>query len=637
MNEILKEYFGYDKLKDKQEEIIKSLLAGNDTIGVLATGYGKSICYQLPYNKKKKTVIVISPLISLMEDQKLKLEKLDIPVYCFNSNNNNKNFDKYDLLNGRSGIIYLSPEYIMTCPEFIKELSENDLISLVAIDESHCISTWSDFRPEYKDLKLIKEWVGDIPMLALTASATPKIINDIKNVLELDNPKIVMSSFYRKNLNVNVIKKYNKDFDIKEIVELIKKLGPNDKSIIYCKTKDETDDLVVRLKNFNIKSKGYHAGKTNKYRNKVQYKFTNGNVNVIIATIAFGMGIDVPNIRLIVNYGISKDMESFYQEMGRAGRDGLKSDIYLYWSKRDFNINKSFLNSIKDNNFKKKQMGRILEMEKFVNNNGCRMKYITNYFGEKMDNCGHCDNCLSEKIEYKNDITKECFYILKTVKKLKSNFGTTMISEIVYGSNSKKIKAPIKKLSVFGKLNNFKKDRIKEIIRYLVMNDYLVEEKLERSFGSVIKISNNGYNWISKNKVLDEILEDSKIYESVYRTEKQEIVEDNGELENKLKAYRKRKANEENRKLYQIFPNKTIEQLLTIKIKNLNDLQKINGMGTKRIEKYGKDIINIVSNNPLEDTPKQDMYNKLLEAGLSIDEINNFKQQIIKEQLVKDI
>ena len=595
MNEILKKYFGYDKLKDKQEQIVKSILDKNDTIGILATGYGKSICYQLPYLIQKKSVIIISPLISLMQDQQTKLESLNIPVYCLNSNNSNKQNDKYNLLNGETGIIYISPEYLFNSKEFIINMSKKNLISLIAIDESHCISTWGDFRPEYKELGILKDWASDVPLLALTATATPKIISDITKVLKLDRPNVFMSSFYRENLNINVIKKLNQKYDLSKIVDLIKQVDSDDKIIIYCKTKDETDNFVLKLEEFGIKSKSYHAGKSNEKRNKIQKKFMKGKINIIIATIAFGMGIDLPNIRLIINYGISKDMESFYQEIGRAGRDGKTSNVYVYWSNNDFNINKSFLNNIKDLDFQKRQMERILEMEKFVNSNTCRMKYITKYFGEDMDDCGHCDNCLSNKKEEKHDITKECYYILKLIKNLKNNFGTTMLCDILAGSTSKKINSIIKNMSTFGKLSSTKKDTIKEIIRYLIVNEYLMEVKIENSFGSVVKLNTKGQEWITSNKKLKKI--EDKIYQMKLISQNNELVDLPDDFENRLKEYRKKKADESNVQLYQIFPNKTITSLLSVKVKDLNDFEKIDSFGKTRIEKYGNDILKMIYNN----------------------------------------
>jgi ATP-dependent DNA helicase RecQ len=625
MNKILKQYFGYDKIKDEQQDIINNLLNGKDTIGILATGFGKSICYQLPFLITKKTVIVISPLISLMEDQYNKLKELDIPVYCLNSNNLNKGFDKNDILSGKSGIVYMSPEYFFTCEEFIKNLSNKELISLIAVDESHCISTWGEFRPEYKELNVIKEWTENVPILALTATATPKIIDDIKKTLLLKEPLIVKSSFHRTNLNINVSRKYNKDCDFKEILELVKTLKGDERSIIYCKTKDETDDFVLKLKKHDIKAKSYHAGKSNKARNTVQEKFTNGKVKIIIATIAFGMGVDIPNIRLIVNYGISKDMESFYQEIGRAGRDGLTSNIYLYWSSGDFNMNKSFLNSIEDTGFKKKQMKRILEMEKFVNHVGCRMAFITNYFDEQIEDCGHCDCCLSNKIEVKTDITNDSYYVLKTVKKLKHSFGSAMLCDILYGAESKKMTDLIRKMPTYGKLKHVKKDIIKEIIRFLIMNNYLIEEKLEKSFGSVIKLTNKGSEWINMN--LEDITD--KIFNIQVEEKIDPLKKSNNKLEEKLKEFRKNKATSEGCKSYQVFPNKTIEALLNIRINSIKDLSKIDGLGEKRIEKYGKNIMNILNDIPLEESTEQSVVDKLLSAGLSLDEIKSLKNEIV--------
>lgn len=621
MDIILKKYFKYDKLKDKQEEIIKNILDGKDTIGILATGYGKSICYQLPFLLTKKTVIVISPLLSLMEDQLNKLKKLNISVYCLNSNNSNKDIDKKKILDGHSGIVYMSPEYFVKCETFIKTLSNNNLLSLIAIDESHCISTWSDFRPEYKKLGIIKQWIKKIPLLSLTATATPRIINDIKETLSLNNPVIVKSSFHRENLNIHIIRKTDKNLDFDEIVNLVNKLE-DDKAIIYCKTKDETDDFVLRFKEVNIKAKSYHGGISNEKRNIIQKKFTEGKVKIIIATIAFGMGVDLPNIRLVINYGISKDMESFYQEIGRAGRDGLKSNVYLYWSPGDFSINKSFLNKMKDNELKRIQMEKILEIERFVNHKGCRMSYITNYFGETIEDCNHCDYCLSNNIEVKLDITRECYYVLKTVKKLKYNYGTSMLCDILFGSESKKMNDSLKNISTFGLLKDIKKDRIKEIIRFLIMNKYLLEEKLENSFGSVIKLDTKGKEFVKQK--LDKI--DDKIYEISLKEKVNKT--NNKNLEDKLIEYRKKKAIEEECKLYQIFPNKTIEILLSINVNNINDLQKVHGLGEKRIEKYGEDIIKIKNDNPLDESKEQEILDKLVKVGLTLDDISFLKTKI---------
>lgn len=628
-NVILNKYFGYAKLKDKQEDIIKNILNKKDTIGILATGYGKSICYQMPFLiNNEKNVLVISPLISLMEDQKTKLEELNISVYCLNSTNLNKNYDKDRIINGHCGIIYMSPEYFFSSIDFIKKLIKNDELSLIAIDESHCVSTWSDFRPEYKNLGIIKDIAKEnIPILALTATATPKIINEIRDSLKLDNPEIIKSSFYRSNLNININRKSKFDLDIKEIVNLIKEVDSKDKIIIYCKTKDETEQFVDKLRLYDLKIKSYHAGKSGDLRKKIQNKFMKGEINIIAATIAFGMGVDLPNIRLIINYGISKDMESFYQEIGRAGRDGNESNIYVYWSDKDFFVNKSFLNDIEDQKFKYVQLQRILEIEKFVKDKGCRMKYITNYFGEDIPNCGHCDNCKSDRKEEQIDITNESYYIIKLVKKMNINYGSSMICDILYGANSKKMNDQIKKNKMYGILKHFTKDKIKERIRFLILNNFLEEVKLQNAFGSVIKLPKKGLEWIKKNKNLDVINDDEKIFD----TQLIDNVEYNDDLEDKLKKYRREKSINNKVKPYDIFPNKTIEILLKVRVKTINDLTKIDGLGAKRIEKYGEDILDILNKNPLKVTKVQNGIDKLINLGLSIDEINSIKEDFIKD------
>jgi ATP-dependent DNA helicase RecQ len=262
----------------------------------------------------------------------------------------------------------------------------------------------------------------------------------------------------------------------------------------------------------------------------------------------------------------------------------------VYWSNGDLNVNKSFLNNISDVNFKKKQMNRILEMEKFVNNNGCRMKYITKYFGEDISNCNHCDYCLSNKDEIKIDITNESYQIIKTVKLLKYSFGTSMISEILFGSDSKKLKSEYKKISTYGKLKHVKKDRIKEIIRFLIINSYLIEEKLDRSFGSVIKITNKGTNFVSVS--LDEVIDN--IFEVKINESKSESLDDNKKLEDKIKKFRIEMSKLEGCKLYQVLSNNTIDLLSSTKIESLNDLRKINGIGDKKIEKYGDKLLELI-------------------------------------------
>ena len=267
-------------------------------------------------------------------------------------------------------------------------------------------------------------------------------------------------------------------------------------------------------------------------------------------------------------------------------------------------------------------MEKILEIERFVNHKGCRMSYITNYFGESIEDCNHCDYCLSNSEEVKLDITRECYYVLKTVKKLKYNYGTSMLCDILFGSESKKMNNSLKSISTFGLLKDIKKDRIKEIIRFLIINKYLLEEKLESSFGSVIKLEIKGKEFIKQK--LDKI--NDKIYEISLKEKVNNV--NNRNLENKLLEYRKKKAKEEECKLYQVFPNKTIEILLSINVNNISDLKKVYGLGEKRIEKYGEDIIKIKNDNPLDESKEQEILDKLVKVGLTLDDVNFLKTKI---------
>lgn len=486
MNTIAKKYYGFE-LKDHQREIIQNIINNHDTIGILSTGYGKSICYQIPFLLSNKSVIVISPLISLMEDQYKKLKNKNIVAYCMSSTNKKKNQDKIDILEReKNGIIYMSPEYFQLNKDFIKKLNENNQLCLIAIDECHCISTWCDFRPEYKELYQIKNWTHNVPILALTATATNTIIENINNTLNLKNVKIVKSSCYRNNLNINILKKNTVKKDIDTLKKIINKIDKKDKIIIYCKTISDTEDLKNELQKCEYKCDNYHSKKNLEIRKQIQDDFSLNNINIIIATCSFGMGIDEPNIRLIINYGLSRDIESFYQEIGRAGRDGNESKIYMFWNNKDIVINKSFDKNKNINIINK------YEIQRFVTSNQCRMQFICDYFNEKINVCNNCDVC-DKKINIKStDISTETKNIYELVKYLKTNYGITLLCEILYGSKTKKMNNFFKNLKWYGSLKHFTKSKIKEVINQLICDKYLLEK--------TIKLSYNNINVICINK-----------------------------------------------------------------------------------------------------------------------------------------
>ena len=497
-NKILKQHFGYDKLKDKQFEIINMVINNKkDVLGVLPTGFGKSMCYMLPYLITQKNIIIISPLIALMKDQHSELIKKGIPVCSFNSTNDNKKKERYDILNGNSKIIYMTPEYFINSENFIKLLVKNNTLAFIAIDEAHCISSWgNEFRPAYTNLSIIKTWIPNIPILALTATASIKIRNDICNILGLNNPVIIISSFDRPNLKIIVKKKNSIDTDL---IEIIKK-NINDFSIIYCKTRNDTDKIAELLIKNNIEAYPYHAGLLDDERQDIQNAFINGEFKCIVATIAFGLGINIPNVRIVIHYGCPKNLESYYQEIGRAGRDGLSSICYLYYSSKDFMLNRFFLKEIIDEKYKKHQENQISAMEKFAYYTGCRRKVLLRHFNEIFikNNCGGCDNCLNNSTKNNSrEYTLDGYKVLSLIKSMKWNFGSSTIIDTLTGSSKKNLCYSLTNSIFFGSGKNKKKESWKEIIRDLINNNYLKTKVINDSFGATtLHITIKGLTWL---------------------------------------------------------------------------------------------------------------------------------------------
>ena len=338
-NAILKKYWGYPSLKPIQFQILKKvLIEKRDVSAILATGFGKSICYQLPLLITGNCSLVICPLIALMHEQGQEMKKKKIPTAVFNSESTDiiKNEEKMEIINGTNKLIFMTPEYFIKSEHFIKSIADN--LSLVCIDEAHAVSTWGlDFRSSYTKLNVIRNWIPDVPILTLTATASTKVREDITNILGLSNPELIIGNFDRPNLLIRVEPRY--DDVMLNIKSLLNKYS-NEYIIIYCKTRDETDLLADKIQDLGIKCESYHAGMNDKSRTKVQQNFIDGKFKCIIATIAFGMGINIPNVRLVVHFNCPKNIESYYQEIGRAGRDGLPSECILFYSGKDFQINK---------------------------------------------------------------------------------------------------------------------------------------------------------------------------------------------------------------------------------------------------------------------------------------------------------
>lgn len=500
-NTILNKYWNYSSLKPEQYTIISNALDGRDVCAVLATGFGKSICYQLPTMIAKKCVIVVSPLIALMHEQGEEMKNKNIPVCVFNSTTNQKEKDqlKYNVLKGDYMLIYMTPEYLIRSENFLQKLAEIDNLAMVCIDEAHAVSTWGlDFRPSYTKLNVIRDWIPEIPIVTLTATASTKVKEDISKTLGLINPYEVVGNFDRPNLTIKV---YPRSDNIMINIGSLLQTYKNEYIIIYCKTRDETNKLAETINDYGVKCESYHAGISDKKRNEIQQDFIDGKYKCMIATIAFGMGINIPTVRLVIHYNCPKNIESYYQEIGRAGRDGKPSECYLFYSKKDFYVNRLFLKTITDDVHRAYQESQIRLIEKYVYSSECRRKLLLVNFGQNMESCVNCDNCLKKKIFEKNesesninfeDYTKQAYLLLNLMLRINDKFGTGMTVNILLGKNSK-VKEYMCKFEEYGTGLSFGDENWwKEFIRVLINNDYLIETQVKGSFGTTLSLTNKG-------------------------------------------------------------------------------------------------------------------------------------------------
>lgn len=599
MLQTLKTYFGYDSFRPLQEEIIRHILDGNDALVLMPTGGGKSICYQLPALLREGTAVVVSPLISLMKDQVEALCANGISAGALNSSNDETENAalRRACMEGRLKLLYISPEKLLAEANY---LLRDMHISLFAIDEAHCISQWGhDFRPEYAQMGILHQQFPHVPIIALTATADKITREDIIRQLHLNHPRTFISSFDRPNLSLTVKRGYQQKEKSKTILDFIAR-HPGESGIIYCMSRSKTESVAQMLQKHGIRTAVYHAGLSPSLRDEAQDDFINDRVQVVCATIAFGMGIDKSNVRWVIHYNLPKSIESFYQEIGRAGRDGLPSDTLLFYSLADLILLTKFATESGQQNI---NLEKLQRMQQYAESDICRRRILLSYFGEIADHdCGNCDVCKNPPERFDGTVIVQ--KALSAIVRTDQQIGTSVLVDILRGNMSPEVVG-----KGYQQLKTFAAGRdvpARDWHDYLLQMLQLGYFEIAYNENNHLKITSAGSDVLFGRATARLVVIRREETNETKRGRKRKATvpaqelplglpnTENEALFEALRKLRKRLADEEALPAYIVLSDKVLHLLSTSRPTNLEEFGNISGIGEYKKKKYGKEFINLI-------------------------------------------